>query len=57
MTIYDDEIVELNNEFGKSEVIYVTIAVLKYLNSEHIAIAVSLLSRLVFNTETDRNFA
>ncbi len=57
MPVYDNDIAALNTEFGKSEIIYVAIAVLKYLNSEHIAIAVSLLSRLVFNSDTDRNFA
>ena len=57
MVVYDNDISLLNAEFGKSEIIYVAIAVLKYLNSEHIAIAVSLLSRLVFNSDTDRNFA
>jgi fused len=35
----------------------VTLKVLKYLNPEHIPISISLLSRLVFNTDSDKKFA
>ena len=54
---YDKEIETINNELAKSDIIYVALNVLKYINKEHISTAISLLSRLVFNSESSKTFA
>jgi fused-like protein len=55
--IYDKELDSISSELSKSDIIYVTLNVLKYINKDHISIAISLLSRLVFNTESSKTFA
>lgn len=55
--VYNREIDQINKEFANCEVITVTISIMKYLSKEHLSIAVSLLARLVLNTDNSKPFA
>ena len=48
---------QISAELAKAEIIYLTLNALKYISKENIAIAVTLISRLVFNAESSKTFA
>lgn len=52
--IYDKEIDQISSELAKADIIYLTLNSLKYVNKEHISIAITLISRLVFNAESSK---
>jgi fused len=54
---YSREIEQINKEFCACEVVAVTLSIMKYLSKEHLSIAVSLLARLVLNTDNSKPFA
>ena len=47
----------VNTELHKCEAMTACLKVVKHLNREHLSIVVSLISRLVFNTDSERKFA
>lgn len=51
------ELEAINKELYRCEVVPSTIKVMRYLNQELISIAIKILSRLVFNTDSERKFA
>ena len=53
----EKELEGINKELYRCEVVPSTIKAMKYLNPEHISIAITILSRLVFNTDSERKFA
>lgn len=53
----EKELNYINKELYKCEVVPTTIKAVKYLNPEHISIAITILSRLIFNTDSERKFA
>ena len=55
--IYDKEIDQISSELAKADIIYLTLNSLKYVSKENISIAVTLISRLVFNAESSKQFA
>jgi hypothetical protein len=55
--IYDKEVEQICAELAKAEIIYLTLNGLKYISKENISIAVTLISRLVFNAESSKTFA
>ena len=55
--IYDKDIEQISGELAKAEIIYLTLNALKYISKDNIFIAVSLISRLVFNAESSKTFA
>lgn len=57
MQFYARELEQINRELLGADLVQTTLAALKYLSREHIGIAVSLLSRMVLNTEADKPFA
>ena len=54
---YSREIEIINKEFATSEVVSITLNIMKHLSKEHLSIAVSLLARLVLNTDNSKPFA
>jgi len=48
---------QISNDLAKADIIYLTLNSLKYLSKDNISIAVMLVSRLVFSTESSKNFA
>ena len=57
MQCYARELDLINRELLGADLVQTTLAALKYLSREHVGIAVSLLSRMVLNTEADKPFA
>jgi fused len=55
--VYTRELEQINKEFSSCEVVTVTLSIMKYLSKEHLSIAVSLLARLVLNTDNSKPFA
>jgi hypothetical protein len=55
--IYDKEVEQISAELAKAEIIYLTLNALKYISKENISIAVTLISRLVFNAESSKTIA
>ena len=55
--VYNRELEQINKEFANCEVVATTISIMKYLSKEHLSIAVSLLARLVLNTDNSKPFA
>jgi len=53
----EKELEVINKELYRCEVVPSTIKAMKYLNQELISIAITILSRLVFNTDSERKFA
>ncbi len=53
----EKELDVINRELYKCEVVPTTIKAMRYLNPEHVSIAITILSRLVFNTDSERKFA
>ena len=53
----EKELDVINKELYKCEVVPATVKAMKYLNPEHISTCYNLLSRLVFNTDSERKFA
>ena len=53
----ESELEHLTKELNQSEIISCCIGAVKYLQKEHIGIAISLLSRLILNNEDDKQFA
>lgn len=54
---YDKEVDGISSELAKAEIIYLTLNSLKYVSKENIQIAITLISRLVFNSESSKQFA
>lgn len=54
---YDKEVDQISNDLAKADIIYLTLNCLKYINKDNISIAVTLISRLVFNAESSKTFA
>ena len=54
---YDKEVEQISAELAKAEIIYLTLNALKYISKDNISIAVTLISRLVFNAESSKTFA
>lgn len=54
---YDKEGEQISAELAKAEIIYLTLNSLKYISKDSIPIAVTLISRLVFNAESSKTFA
>lgn len=54
---YDKEVDGISSELAKAEIIYLTLNSLKYVNKDNISIAITLISRLVFNAESSKQFA
>ena len=55
--VYSRELETINKEFANCEVVSITLSIMKYLSKEHLSIAVSLLARLVLNTDNSKPFA
>ncbi|OMJ73953.1 hypothetical protein SteCoe_27264 [Stentor coeruleus] len=55
--VYNRELDQINKEFSNCEVVTITLSIMKYLSKEHLSIAVSLLARLVLNTDSSKPFA
>ncbi|CDW83098.1 protein kinase domain containing protein [Stylonychia lemnae] len=55
--IYDKDVDQISNDLAKADIIYLTLNSLKYVSKENISIAVTLISRLVFNAESSKVFA
>lgn len=54
---FDKELEKISHELAKCDIIYLSLNVLKYVNKEYISIAMSLLWKLIFNTEDSKTFA
>lgn len=54
---YDKEVDQISSELAKADIIHLILNCLKYVNPENIPIAVTLISRLVFNAESSKSFA
>ena len=54
---YDKEVDQISSELSKADIIYLTLNSLKYVSKENLQIAVTLISRLVFNAESSKSFA
>ena len=48
---------QISAELAKADIIYLTLNSLKYVSKENISIAITLISRLVFNAESSKTFA
>lgn len=57
LPVYDKEMDQISTDLAKADIIYLTLNSLKYISKENISIAVSLISRLVFNAESSKTFA
>ena len=53
----DKELEKISHELAKSDIIYLSLNVLKYVKDEYISIAMSLLWKLIFNAEDSKTFA
>jgi hypothetical protein len=51
---YDKEVDGISSELCKAEIIYLTLNSLKYVSKDNISIAITLISRLVFNAESSK---
>jgi hypothetical protein len=52
--IYDREVDEISTGLAKADIIYLTLNSLKYLANEEIPIGITLISRLVFSSESSK---
>jgi fused-like protein len=57
MQTYTRDIEQVNRELESAEIVTTTISIMKFLNKEQLAIAVSLLSRMITNIETNKSYA
>lgn len=57
MQNYAKELELFNRECAESEVIALTLSIMKYLSREHLGIAVSLLSKMIVNTDNSKPFS
>lgn len=53
----DKEVDAISADLAKSDIIYLTLNLLKYVSKENISIPIGLISRLVFNAESSKVFA
>jgi len=53
----DRDLEKISHELAKSDIIYLSLNVLKYVNPEYISIGMSLLWKLIFNSEESKVFA
>ena len=53
----DRDIDKISTELAKSDIIYLSLNVLKYVSPEYISIGMSLLWKLIFNCEDSKTFA
>ena len=54
---FDKDLEKISHELAKSDIIYLSLNVLKYVNKEYISIGMSLLWKLIFNSEDSKTFA
>jgi len=54
---FEKDLEKINKELAKSDIIYLSLNVLKYVNKDYISIGMSLLSKLIFNSEDSKTFA
>lgn len=53
----EKDLEKVSHELAKSDIIYLSLNVLKYVNKEYISIGMSLLWKLIFNSEESKTFA
>ncbi|KAL4452973.1 hypothetical protein ABPG73_012917 [Tetrahymena malaccensis] len=53
----ENDLERITRELNSSEIILSTLKTIQYLQKDHIGIAIQLLSRLILNTEDDKQFA
>lgn len=51
------EVEAISSELAKSDIIYLTLNALRYINAENISAAVTLIAKLVFSAEHSKTFA
>lgn len=54
MQAFSRDLENTNRELAAAEVIPVTLNVMKHLSPDHLSIAVSLLARMILNTDSDK---
>lgn len=54
---YEKESEAISVDMGKLDIVHLTLNSVKYLTTENIPIAISLIQRLVFTNECSKNFA
>ena len=54
---FEKELEKINKELAKSDIVYLSLNVLKYVNKDYISIGISLLSKLILNSNNSKVLA
>jgi len=56
-TAYEKEVEAIATAMSKADIVHLALNALRYLNTDNVPIAISLISKLVFSVESSKNFA